>query len=76
MKANIEKVLKEIGNNRKSLEELVVMFGEDKDYESKSIEDLKSVLRISIKEHNKEKFIQMCMGIGVIEYDENRISDY
>lgn len=76
MKANIEKLLKEIGENRSSLEELVVMFGKDKNYENMTIENLQSVLRNSITIDEKEKFIQMCMGIGVIEYDENKISDY
>ena len=76
MKANIEKVLKEIGNSRGSLEELVVMFGQSDNYENKTIEELREVLRNSIEEGEKEKFVQMCMGVGAIEYNEQKISEY
>jgi hypothetical protein len=76
MKANIEKVLTEINNSRDSLVELVVMFGKNKEYENKTNEDLRNELRNSIMESGKDNFVKMCMGIGVIEYDESKINKY
>jgi len=76
MKANIEKVLKEIGDSRGSLEELVVLLGQPNDYEDKTLEELREILRNSIEEGEKEKFVQMCMGVGAIEYNEQKISEY
>ena len=70
MKANIEEVLKEIGNCRGSLEELVVMFGQPNDYENKTLEELREILRNSIEEKDKAHFVQMCIGVGAIEYSE------
>ena len=76
MKANIEKVLTEIGDSRGTLEELVVMFGQPNDYENKTLEELREVLRNSIEKEEKEHFVQMCMGVGAIEYNEGKISEY
>ncbi len=76
MKANIEKVLKEIGESHNTLVELVVMFGQNKDYQNKTKEELRNELRNSIMETDKESFIKMCMGVGAIEYNESKISEY
>ena len=76
MKANIEKVLTEIGDSFESLKELVVMFSKNKEYESKTIEQLRDELRNSITEEEKEHFIKMCMGVGAIGYDESKIKEY
>ena len=76
MKANIEKVLTEINDSRESLVELVVMFGQNKEYENKTNEELRNELRNSIMESGKENFVKMCMGVGAIEYDELKINEY
>ncbi|MCX6335849.1 MAG: hypothetical protein NT153_00965 [Bacteroidetes bacterium] len=76
MKANIEKVLTEIGSSNESLAELVVMFGINREYENKTDEELRDELRNSITEVKKDDFIKMCMGIGAIEYDESKITIY
>ena len=76
MKANIEKVLTEIGDYNETLVELVVMFGKNKEYKNKTNEELRDELRNSITEVEKEHFIKMCMGVGAIEYDESKITEY
>lgn len=76
MKANIEKVLTEISDSRDSLVELVVMFGQNNEYENKTNEELRNELRNSIMESGKEHFVKMCMGVGALEYDESRINEY
>lgn len=76
MNANIEKVLTEIGDSHDTLVELVVMFGQNKEFENRSNEDLRNELRTSITEQGKEHFIKMCMGVGAIEYDETKINTY
>lgn len=76
MKANIEKILTEIGDSNEALEELVIMFGKNKDYLNKPDEELRDELRNSITALEKEHFIKMCMGVGAIEYNESKISEY
>lgn len=76
MKADIEKVLSEIGESNQTLVELVVMFGLNKEFDNKTNEELRNELRNSIVESKKEYFVKMCMGIGAIEYDESGIHNY
>ncbi|NBC24231.1 MAG: hypothetical protein GVX78_01275 [Bacteroidetes bacterium] len=76
MNADIEKVLNEIGDSHRTLAKLVVMFSKNANWEDKSCEELRDVFRDSIKESNKEHFVKMCMGVGAIEYDENKLLEY
>ena len=51
------------------------MFSQTSDYKNKILEELREVLRSSIEEE-KEKFIQMCIRTGTIDYNEQKISKY
>ena len=81
MKANIEKLLKEIGNDRHGLSDLIMHFGKPDEFEMQEwwnapIEALKDNLRNNVQSKDKKDLILLAMGIGAIENDESKISEY
>ena len=81
MKADIEKLLKEIGNNRHGLGDLVMYYGNPKEIEMEvwweaPIEVLQDNLRNNVKQEDKKKLTLLAMGVGAIKYDESKVSDY
>ena len=81
MKADIEKVLKEIGNDRHGLGDLIMHYGNPEEIKMQewwnaSINVLQDNLRNNVQQEDKEDFIRLAMGIGAIEYDESKISEY
>jgi len=81
MKADIEKVLKEIGNDRHGLSDLIMHYGNPeeikmKEWRNAPIDVLQDNLRNHVKQEDKEGFIRLAMGIGAIEYNEEKISEY
>ena len=81
MKADIEKVLKEIGNDRHGLSDLIMHYGnpeeiEMEEWENVPINVLQDNLRNNVQQEDKEDFIRLAMGVGAIEYDESKISEY
>ena len=81
MKADIEKILKEIGNDRHGLSDLIMHYGNPEaikmqEWRNAPIDVLQDNLRNNVQQEDKEDFIRLAMGIGTIEYDENKISEY
>jgi len=81
MKANIEKLLKEIGNDRHGLSDLIIHYGKPEEFEMQEwwnapIEELKNNLRNNVKSEDKKDLILLAMGIGAIENNESKISEY
>jgi hypothetical protein len=81
MKANIEKLLKEIGNDRHGLGDLIVHYGNPEEIEMQEwwnapIEVLQDNLRNNILPENKKDLVLLAMGIGAIKYNESKVSEY
>ena len=81
MKADIEKLLKEIGNDRHGLGDLIMHYGKPEEIEIQEwwnapIEMLQDNLRNNVQQEDKENFIRLAMGVGAIEYNEGKISEY
>jgi hypothetical protein len=81
MKADIEKLLKEIGNDRHGLCDLIMHYGNPEEIEIEEwwnapIEVLQDNLRNNVQEEDKADLILLAMGVGAIEYDERKISEY
>ena len=81
MKANIEKLLEEIGNDRHGLSDLIMHYGNPEEFENQEwwnapIEEVKDNLRKNIKNEDKKDLVLLAMGIGAIEYNESKISEY
>ena len=81
MKANIEKLLKEIGDNRHGLSDLIMRYGNPEEFEMQEwwntpIEELKDNLRNNVKPEDKKDLILLAMGVGAIEYDERKVVEY
>ena len=81
MKVNIEKLLKEIGNDRHGLSDLIMHFGKPEEFEMQEwwnapIEVLKDNLRNNVQSKDKKELILLAMGIGAIKNDESKISEY
>ena len=78
MTANIEKLLKEIGNDRHGLGDLIVHYGNPEEIEMEDwwdapIEVLQDNLRKNVKPEDKKNLILLAMGVGAIKYDESKI---
>lgn len=81
MKADIEKVLKEIGNDRHGLSDLIMHYGNLEEIKMQEwwnapITVLQDNLRNNVKQEDKEGFILLAMGVGAIEYNEQKKSEY
>jgi len=81
MKADIEKLLKEIGNDRHGLGDLIMHFGKPEEIEMQEwwnapIEVLQDNLRNNVQQEAKKEVIRLAMGVGAIEYNESKISEY
>ena len=81
MKTDIEKVLKEIGDDRHGLGDLIMNFGKPEEIKMQEwwnapIEVLQDNLRNNVQQKDKEDFIRLAMGVGAIEYNEQKISEY
>ncbi|MDR0437079.1 MAG: hypothetical protein LBH22_02115 [Bacteroidales bacterium] len=81
MKADIEKLLKEIGNDRHGLSDLIMHFGNPEEIEMEGwwnapIEVLQDNLRKNVQQEDKEELIRLAMGVGAIEHNESKISEY
>ena len=81
MKADIEKLLKEIGNDRHGLGDLIMHYGKPEEIEMQEwwnapIEVLQDNLRNNVQQEVKENLIRLAMGVGAIEYNEGKISEY
>lgn len=81
MKADIEKVLKEIGNDRHGLSDLITHYGNPEEIKMQEwwnapINVLQDNLRNHVKQEDKEGFIRLAMGVGAIEYNEKKIPEY
>jgi len=81
MTANIEKLLKEIGDDRHGLGDLIMHYGNPEEIEMENwwdapIEVLQDNLRKNVKLENKKDLILLAMGVGAIKNDESKISEY
>jgi len=81
MKADIEKLLKAIGNDRHGLGDLIIHFGNPEEIEMEEwwnapIEVLQENLRQNVKQEDKKDLILLAMGVGAISYDESKVSEY
>jgi len=81
MKADIEKVLKEIGNDRHGLSDLIIHYGNPEEIKMEEwwnapIDVLQDNLRDNVQQEDKEDFIRLAMGVGAIEHNEGKISEY
>jgi len=81
MKADIEKLLKEIGNDRHGLGDLIIHFGKPEEIEMQEwwnapIKVLQDNLRNNVQQEAKKEVIRLAMGVGAIEYNESKISEY
>lgn len=81
MKTNIEKLLEEIGNDRHGLSDLIIHYGNPEEFEMQEwwnapIEELKDNLRKNVKPEDKKDLILLAMGVGAIENNESKISEY
>jgi hypothetical protein len=81
MLADIEKLLKEIGNDRHGLGDLIMHYGNPEEIEMEDwweapIEVLQDNLRKNVKPEEKKDLILLAMGVSAIEYDESKVSEY
>ena len=81
MTVNIEKLLKEIGDDRHGLGDLIMHYGNPEEIEMEDwwdapIEVLQDNLRKNVKPEDKKDLILLAMGVGAIKYDESKISEY
>lgn len=81
MKVNIEKLLEEIGNDRHGLSDLIIHYGNPEEFEMQEwwnapIEELKDNLRKNVKPEDKKDLILLAMGVGAIENNESKITEY
>jgi len=81
MKADLEKLLKENVNDRHGLSDLIVHYGNPEEIEMQEwwnapIEVLQDNLRNNVKPEDKKDLVRLAMGVGAIEYDESKISEY
>jgi|GEM_PF-3061977 len=81
MKADIEKLLKAIGNDRHGLGDLIIHYGNPEEIEMEEwwnapIEVLQENLRQNVKQEDKKDLILLAMGVGAISYDESKVSEY
>ena len=81
MKVDIEKLLKEIGNDRHALGDLIMHFGNPEEIEMQewwnaSIEILQDNLRHNVKPEDKKDLILLAMSVGAIKNDERKVSEY
>ncbi|CAM2765356.1 hypothetical protein SAMN05444143_103231 [Flavobacterium succinicans] len=81
MKADIEKLLNEIANDRHGLSDLVLHYGnpaeiEMEDWWDAPIEVLQNNLRQNVKPEDKKGLILLAMGVGAIKNDESKVSEY
>lgn len=81
MKTDIEKLLNEIGNDRHGLSDLIMHYGNPGEFDLQEwwnapIEELKNNLRKNLKPEDKKDLVLLAMGIGAIENDESKLSEY
>jgi hypothetical protein len=81
MKTDIEKLLSAIGNDRHGLSDLILHYGKLDEIKMEEwweapIEVLQNNLRQNVKPEDREGLILLAMGVGAIEYDESKVSEY
>ena len=81
MKADIEKLLKAIGNDRHGLGDLIMHYGNPEEigiqeWWEAPIKTLQDNLRHNVKPEDKKGLILLAMGVGAIENDESKVSEY